>query len=473
MAAKYCEPCTARGRNPTAFRWCSECEEALCSECTEAHRFQKITRNHHLVDISKIPERINISYNCSKHQHLPFDYFCVDHDEICCKECLSQNHRACKNVTCIERASKNSKRSQSFIDSEKQLGFILEALKILNKSCKENDSRIQQQETNIRKQIATVKEHIIKLLESLEQLLLKQLTEMKNKNLNRLKRQEKDLVDLITSSKAEKEVMEFVKNDGSDKQTFLLIHSSKPVLDEIENKVKQVTDSFVETNDKRLVFCDVITSKVHVCDENDVYQYSILSPYAPWDIAAVPGTATAVMSSRNEPYIQFIDLKRRRILKQIEVHQSGGYGIAATKDNIFVGTEKEIQVLNRSGNLKGTVRLKHEQGPIGNISIGLNGNIYYSNNDEVYCSTLDGNLVFSYSSPRLRGPRKIHDAGNVYILGLYSQNIHQITSTGSFVDILPDDNISEPFGLCFSKDFSKVYIANRSGKTMSVFKINQ
>lgn len=100
------------------------------------------------------------------------------------------------------------------------------------------------------------------------------------------------------------------------------------------------------------------------------------------------------MSSRNEPYIQFIDLNRRKIVKQIEVHQSGGYGIAATNDSIVVGTKTEIQVLDRNGNFKRTVRLKRGQGPIGYISVGLNGNIYYSNIDEVYCITSDGYSFF-------------------------------------------------------------------------------
>lgn len=546
MEDKFCEPCTARGRNPTAFQWCAECEEALCSECTEAHRVQKITRNHHLVDISKIPKSINRSYNCSEHEHLPFDYFCVDHDEIGCKECMSQNHRACKNTSFIELASKDSKRSQSFIDSEEQLSLILEALENLNKSCKENDSRIKQQDTDIRKQISAIKEQIIKQLKSLEESLLQQLSETKDTNVSRLRQQEKDILDLITSSKAEKETLEFFRDHGSDKQAFVAIHSSKPIRDEIENKVKQLSESFMEISlifvesvrkehitdlgsirlkkthcsfqfvqhkqrqsqvpvvpkrktssfthlydiemqghslvgvsgitildDKRLVFCDVLASKVHVCDANDVLIYSILSPYAPWDIAAIPGTTRAVMSSRNEPYIQFIDFNRREIIKQIEVHQSEGYGIAASNDSIFVGTEKEIHVLDRNGMFKRTVPLKHGQGPIGYISYSSNGHIYYSNNDEVYCIALDGDLVFSYSSPRLRGPRKIHDVGNVYILGFYSQNIHQITSTGRFVDILLDDKIYEPNGLCFSKDVSKVYIANGYSNTMSVFKINQ
>ncbi|CAG2192515.1 unnamed protein product [Mytilus edulis] len=432
MAAKYCEPCTARGMTPTASQWCTECEEALCSDCTEAHRVQKMSRNHHLVQMDNIPKQIHVSYNCPKHQQLPFDYFCVDHDVICCKECWPKNHQTCKNVTSIDIASKNSKQSQSFLDSEEQLRFILETLEKLSKNCKDNESRINADDEKILKQIKTIKENVIKQLKALEETLLKQLAEKKDKYVTSLKRQDRSIKDLSNSTKAQKESLEFFRDHGSEKQAFVSIRSSKPILDEIENKVKQLIESFanisltfVESGSKEkltdlgtieiketpcsfpfspykqrqsqvpvvlkrnitsfthiydidmrgekltvvtgitvsdkntLIFCDAHMKMVYFCDDNDTYQSSIISPYKPWDISTIPGTTTAVISSRFKPYIQFLDIERRRISKKVVVKQSGGYGVDATKDNIFVGTRENIQVLDLWGNLKRTVRLKY------------------------------------------------------------------------------------------------------------------
>ncbi|XP_071121403.1 uncharacterized protein [Mytilus edulis] len=248
MIAKYCEPCTARSMTQTAFQWCTECEETLCSECTEAHKVQKMSRSHHLVEICKLPKNIHLSNNCSMHQHLPLDYFCVDHDIVCCKECLPTNHRVCKNVTSIDIASKSSKQSETFLNFKEQLCFILEALERLNTNRKENGSRIEQEETQIRNQIAKIKENIIQRLDSLEESLIYQLTELKNKNVTGIKRQEKDIGDLVASTNAQKEVLEFIRDHGSEKQAFISIYSSKPILDVIENKVKELTESFVDTS---------------------------------------------------------------------------------------------------------------------------------------------------------------------------------------------------------------------------------
>ncbi|XP_071121823.1 uncharacterized protein [Mytilus edulis] len=546
MAAKYCEPCTARGRTPSAFQWCTECEEALCSECTEAHKVQKMSRSHHLVEIGKIPNKIDLSYNCSKHQHLLFDYFCVDHDVICCKECLPKDHRACKNISSIDIASKRFKKSQSFLDFEEQLHFILETLEKMKKNRKENSSRLELEETKIRKEIAKAKEYFIKRLESLEKSLLKQLTELKNKNTTVIKHHEQDICELVTSTKVQKEALEFVRDHCSEKQAFVSIHSSKPILDDIENKVKQLTESFVDTSLKfiekhskeyltdigsielketpssvstvpykqrqsqvpivlkqsitsltylydidmkgeelntvtgititdnnTLIFCDVNKQKVYFCDKNDAYQSSIsCSPHQPWDITVIPGTTTAVMSCASTPYIQLIDIDRQQILQQVEVKQCLCYGVAATKDNIYIGSSGKIYVLDLFGNFVRTIQLKNVGYYVIYISACSNGNICYSYNNEVQCITSVGEPVFSYTSPDLQDARgiQIDDAGNIYVLGRDSQNIHILTSSGTRVNILSPDNLYKPLTFHYNKKLSKVYNTNNDGGKISVFK---
>ena len=53
MASVLCEPCSERGNRTTSVRWCVNCTESLCTDCTENHRAMKMSRSHHLIDISK------------------------------------------------------------------------------------------------------------------------------------------------------------------------------------------------------------------------------------------------------------------------------------------------------------------------------------------------------------------------------------------------------------------------------------
>ena len=129
MASVLCDPCSERGNRKTSVSWCVNCEESLCTDCTENHRAMNMSRSHHLIDISKKPTETQMTaQSCLKHDELPFEYFCIDHDVICCKECLVESHRTCAKAMSIDIASKGAKRSQSFIDPVELLEQVLETV---------------------------------------------------------------------------------------------------------------------------------------------------------------------------------------------------------------------------------------------------------------------------------------------------------------------------------------------------------
>ena len=154
MANNPCEPCNKRGNRKTSVRWCVNCEESVCTDCTETHQAMKISRSHHLIDISNKPTETKMSaQSCLKHDELPFEYFCIDHDVICCKKCLGESHRTCAKAMSIDIASKGAKRSQSFIDSVK---LINHALKTANEFTKDRRERIE----NLNKEMKKMKDRI-------------------------------------------------------------------------------------------------------------------------------------------------------------------------------------------------------------------------------------------------------------------------------------------------------------------------
>jgi streptogramin lyase len=63
----------------------------------------------------------------------------------------------------------------------------------------------------------------------------------------------------------------------------------------------------------------------------------------------------------------------------------------------------------------------------------------------LYCIKPDGEEVFTYSSPDLRGTMGVttDNHGNVYIVGRYSNNIHRLRPDGTFIDIIlkEEDNM--------------------------------
>lgn len=47
----FCEPCQTEDLSSPAVKWCTECEEALCTDCERSHRKSKASKHHTLADL--------------------------------------------------------------------------------------------------------------------------------------------------------------------------------------------------------------------------------------------------------------------------------------------------------------------------------------------------------------------------------------------------------------------------------------
>jgi hypothetical protein len=109
----FCDPCSGKNKRLVAEKYCLDCEEKLCTECAEWHLRCKVLISHHIIDLSSMGSRIPPSskINCEIHTDAQIDYFCSQHDAVCCKACISDSHRSCENVSLLDVASKDVKNS--------------------------------------------------------------------------------------------------------------------------------------------------------------------------------------------------------------------------------------------------------------------------------------------------------------------------------------------------------------------------
>jgi hypothetical protein len=49
-----CIPCSRENQLETATKWCSDCEEGLCTDCSKVHRKNKLTVDHSLIDANLV-----------------------------------------------------------------------------------------------------------------------------------------------------------------------------------------------------------------------------------------------------------------------------------------------------------------------------------------------------------------------------------------------------------------------------------
>jgi hypothetical protein len=253
-----------------------ECEEELCFECAEYHTKQKIARNHHVVDL-----KLKTSYSallkkysldCKQHKDCEVEYFCVDHDELCCYDCLSKTHKSCVNTMSLDSASKGAKQSKLFSECQEQLTSVSQTYKSILKYREENVNGIKDDKEKIKENMKQLEKKLIQRLNEVEKGLTNKLDILVQENTKFQQDEISKVLDVTEEVELYLKEMLFIVEYGSEKQAFLLcrkidkyLHQADNELQTTTSELKQVTLSFDESNDllsSIKTFGDVTVNKI-------------------------------------------------------------------------------------------------------------------------------------------------------------------------------------------------------------------
>ena len=191
-----------------------------------------------------------------------------------------------------------------------------------------------------------------------------------------------------------------------------------------------------------------------------------------WDISYHEKSGIIVVALQCKG-IQFVDkfIAQRKIRVQ---NITDCTGVTWVDDNVYVSGYAScgkgmINILDSNGQHVSSIS---SVGSVWYIHHRDN-NIYYTDENKIYCIKKDGSNVFTFSSPGLRVIFGIDTdrQGNVYVVGTGSNNILRLSPDGQNSDIVmkKEDGISQPLTLCFSRDFKKLFVSNENGKRVAVY----
>ncbi|XP_063437887.1 uncharacterized protein LOC134718945 [Mytilus trossulus] len=531
MEKVECEPCKTRDKNHESTHWCVICDESFCSDCTEHHRAQKISRNHELVDINRRPMLTNIANPCCfKHDNLPFDYFCIDHDILSCKECLVESHQSCQNVVSVDAAYIGAKQSQSFIDALELVDYGVKTTHAITKDRESFIENFEKECNSVKNAIRESKEEVISHMESLEKSLLCDLDLRKDKLIQKSKTAIIEAEDVGKMAKDQKDVFDFVDKHGSEKHAFLVAHAYKQNLTDLKKNITNITEQLtnatiklipeglqetiksigsielnevpsaltpcekpqnlpqfvhksdfiikddrasingitVNDNDEVLIVDGTRTGGILVYDNNDIFKYRIDTIYRPWDIAFISGTNEAVVTSHHDDFLQFVDFNEKSISRTVTVEGIHQGGVAVLKENIFVGTRGNIKILDLQGKFIRLIEAHHRK-LTWFITLDTNENIYYTDREVLSCIRSDGTEIYTYSAPDddTLWQLAVDNNGYVYVC-VESKGIYRLKPDGTFLDVVEsyEDTLSYT-AICFNNACTKMVLNRRSN--FSVF----
>lgn len=269
---------------------------------------------------------------------------------------------------------------------------------------------------------------------------------------------------------------------NSPKLRFAQFPEMKGILSELEfenkfdintNPQMQIT-GMTAASDGKLLLCNYRNNSILVFESNGAFLTSCSLFGAPWDICVVNDTCTmknAIISMPQRSCVRFIDISTLKSGKVVEL-PGNCYGVNSTKDNILVGSIRELYILDTTGvhmrtvTVSKTTRMWYMN--------TFDDMILYSDQNAIYCVNMDGEEMFEYRSGNLIRPMAVavDHRRNIYIAGCNSNNIHRINGEGKFIDIVltETDKIDHPWAMCFDATTSRLIFANQDGKTICIFK---
>ncbi|XP_045194607.2 uncharacterized protein LOC123550242 [Mercenaria mercenaria] len=171
-----CSKCQMSGKSTPATSYCYNCGRYLCERCLNRHNRDKTKMNHNILHGSDIPGSFTIKQSknerktnerCIHHPNRNIKCFCIDHSCLCCTECKSGDHAACKmqhlEHLLINVADVRKLKHQTSEESKLKLNLLLQLHRTLKSNKErlvgENDSVIEE----VKNKTSNMIEHIKKL----------------------------------------------------------------------------------------------------------------------------------------------------------------------------------------------------------------------------------------------------------------------------------------------------------------------
>ncbi|CAC5409022.1 unnamed protein product [Mytilus coruscus] len=232
-----CDPCSFQYKDRLAVFYCIDCEESLCANCSNYHKIMKQTRNHNNVSMNKIPTNFSLPLTCTDHETMKHEYYCVDHECLCCVRCIATGHagKGCK-LEQIDDASKGFTKTQVFLDYDCHLNRYIDLLvelsayqyHMIDHMTNTLDSTFIKSQCDDNTEQSKANEVDIQPITDLDDIKL------------RLNAYAKETCYILYSAGEQKGLFDFMKDNGSDRQLFILTHSLRQRLIEIDKRVSEL-----------------------------------------------------------------------------------------------------------------------------------------------------------------------------------------------------------------------------------------
>ena len=255
-SSQLCEPCSRATKSSMAVKYCSDCDESLCSDCFSVHGTFKAFISHHVID-AQVSADISFELNkfCSDHKDMVLDFYCSDHDDICCKSCIADEHRICGKIKPLDVAAKGVKSATMFEDFSSEVKYLIDTASKVREQKQKSKVTWDSSTDSVKRGVEIFRSRILKRIDDMEEKLMLEVNAASSKIVTETQEEMKAVEKYMSDIQDISHKFDFITKHGSEKQIFRLIKTLETGLsqksEDLEKLISSLTFSqlaFKESN---------------------------------------------------------------------------------------------------------------------------------------------------------------------------------------------------------------------------------
>ena len=223
-SSQLCEPCSRATKSSMADKYCSDCDESLCSDCFSVHGTFKAFISHHVID-AQVSADISFELNkfCSDHEDMVLDFYCSDHDDICCKSCIADEHRICGKIKPLDVVAKGVKSATMFENFASEVKYLIDTASKVREEKQKSKVTWDSSTDSVKRGVEIFRSRILKHIDDMEEKLMLEVNAANSKIVAETGEEMKAVEKYMSDIQDISHKFDFIAKNGSEKQIFRLI----------------------------------------------------------------------------------------------------------------------------------------------------------------------------------------------------------------------------------------------------------
>ncbi|XP_063415909.1 uncharacterized protein LOC134697557 [Mytilus trossulus] len=190
------------------------------------------------------------SLECVQHPGKKLEYFCIDHDAICCRDCLAKTHKSCDKTVSLDTAAEHVKQLDIFTDCKDRLLAYIKTIDSILKNRDKNLNDIEIIGKTIMAEIKSIKDKLIKRINETEKTMISNIKTMIEDESKNLQSENAQVINLQQTAELYQKDIIFVTEKVLEIPSFIFISKIRDTVLQIEhdlqNRLQNLKDVMIE-----------------------------------------------------------------------------------------------------------------------------------------------------------------------------------------------------------------------------------